>query len=39
VFGTRDLGLFLVAALILAATPGRTLQGGARAGLAAERAR
>ncbi|GMV59419.1 MAG: hypothetical protein AMXMBFR72_25170 [Betaproteobacteria bacterium] len=37
-FGTRDLGLFPVAAPILAATPGRTLQSGTHAGLAAERA-
>jgi threonine/homoserine/homoserine lactone efflux protein len=42
-FGTQNLGLFLVAALVLNATPGvdllltlsRTLQGGLRAGFAA----
>ncbi|HUL66760.1 MAG TPA: LysE family translocator [Burkholderiaceae bacterium] len=42
-FGTQNLGLFLVAALVLNATPGvdllltlsRTLQGGSRAGFAA----
>ena len=42
-FGTHDLGLFLVTALVLNATPGvdllltltRTLQGGLRAGFAA----
>jgi hypothetical protein len=39
VFGTRDLGLFPVAAPILAATPGCTLQSGTHAGLAAERVR
>lgn len=42
-FGTQNLGLFLITALVLNATPGvdllltlsRTLQGGVRAGLAA----